>query len=195
MYLRYASAEETDVIRNVIPFGLCNGIGKIPPIVRVVDVLDCTNLPSNIKTDKFVHNPEIGSVSSTLKSWLQGERLKGTQFIETMLTEDTPLTAIGELRFDRGSSEMKLGSPRNGLPIYLTTGSVPSLLKEISKSAFILKVVVALTGAIGIFLLFRNGVKYYRMLKKKLQTDSDKKIMNELLAARRKANRTYDDVS
>lgn len=157
-FSRFWSVAEHEIqsFRNSVPFHIMYDEVK----VEVTEPLQAaTNeLALSSVYDKFT--PKNDTLWELAWGWVKGERSKGFQVTEYMLTEGTFITTIGELTLD--NSKLKLQPPSNlNLDYYLTTLTKDGLLKKFKNDSHVYHALTIVFGVLGAYLVSLCARQYY----------------------------------
>ncbi|XP_038062093.1 mitochondrial ubiquitin ligase activator of nfkb 1-A-like isoform X2 [Patiria miniata] len=151
--------DTTRLIRNInrsVPFVIKdNNAG-----VKVDDPLSATGLEIPIIHDSFEPSPT--SLGEHIVSWASGEKTKGFQTMERMLSEGTVLTGIGMLSTSTGS--LVLGPPTGtNRPYILSNIGFSGIVRDFQSKINHLKFFLYISGSITALLV---ALWFYKQYKK-----------------------------
>jgi len=151
---------------QTVPF-LLQGLRqtKQPVSVHVADPLEASFIEDDLTIihDHFDASTSDGFVTSTLKTLIAGEYVKGYHEKEKMLLTNTVLLGIGEVRNVDGKLTIK--PPQSGAMYVLTKMSKSELIKKLENKTFWIKIFVYTTALIGVGIVCRLSYKYYKQFK------------------------------
>ncbi|NXO30101.1 MUL1 ligase, partial [Cisticola juncidis] len=146
---------------NTTPFELVPAEGGAGVTVRVMKPLEAAELSLETVYEKF--HPSVQSFTDVIGHYISGERPKGIQETEQMLTVGTALTGVGELVLDNAT--IKLQPPKQGMPYYLSTLDFEALLQKQESSVRFWKILTVVSGfatCAVLFFLLRRQYRHHR---------------------------------
>ncbi|EFN86310.1 Mitochondrial ubiquitin ligase activator of nfkb 1 [Harpegnathos saltator] len=172
-------------IFNVIPFVL----KKDSFSVEVIDPLSADILDLDVISDHY--EPIVPTVLDHVWGFLTGVRQRGVQTTEKMLRVDSIITIIGELSKSETKSDMlTLQSPLNGSPFYITSMSLPTLIRKLDDHRKIYRVICIICGTIGLLI---GGTVMRRYWKDKEQKRIAEELRRTLEISRRQRRQRVRD--
>ncbi|PSN44666.1 hypothetical protein C0J52_15743 [Blattella germanica] len=117
-----------------------------------------------------------------------GVRRRGVQTTEEMLREGTYVTGIGEISTIDGS--MKLQTPSDGSPFYLTVLPISSLIRKLEDQKRIYRLLTILFGGIGLLIF---GIMTRHWWRERLSRIQQELVRRQLEATRKERRRRVRD--
>ncbi|XP_033628453.1 mitochondrial ubiquitin ligase activator of nfkb 1-A-like [Asterias rubens] len=173
--------DTTRLIRNIshtVPFELRGNKAS----VKVDDPLSAVGLEIPIVHDSF--EPSSTSLGEHIVSWASGEKTKGFQTMERMLSEGTVLTGVGMISTSTGT--LMLGPPATSDRLYILgrtgfSGVVRDLQSKLNQLRFMLYVSGSITALLSALWAYRWYKQYCE------------KVAHEMQVERVLQNRAQDD--
>ncbi|XP_022089696.1 mitochondrial ubiquitin ligase activator of nfkb 1-A-like [Acanthaster planci] len=163
--------DTTRLIRNIsrsVPFVIKDN----NTAVRVDDPLSASGLDVPIIYDSF--EPSSTSLGEHLVSWASGEKTKGFQTVERMLSEGTVLTGIGMLSTSTGSLVLSPPTSANR-PYILSDSGFSGIIRDFQSKLNQLKYFLYISGSITALLvalwLFKQYRKYAERREHEMQVE------------------------
>lgn len=167
--------QEVSRAKNTVPF-LLSGL-KEKGQVYVSDPLAARILALTTISDRF--EPVRSGFSETMWGFFRGERTRGYQEVEQMLTEGTVMTGVGKLVLE-SNGHVTLGPPSKNLNYFLTTQSESSIVRALEAEASFLRAMAVVCGIVGVAIFVNIAHKAYKQYKKKKAVDERRQLLQEL---------------
>ncbi|XP_033327217.1 mitochondrial E3 ubiquitin protein ligase 1 [Megalopta genalis] len=168
---------------NTVPFVLQRGSKS----VEVLEPLSADILDLDVVSNTF--EPTVPSFANHLWSFFTGVRQRGLQSTEELLRDGTLITGIGELSRSK-SNALTLQSPNDGMPFYLTSMSITSLLKKLDDRRRTYRFLSLMFGAIGLLI---GGIVLRRYWKDRTEQRLAEELRRSLSASRKERRQRVRD--
>ncbi|XP_031840882.1 mitochondrial E3 ubiquitin protein ligase 1 isoform X1 [Nomia melanderi] len=170
-------------VYNTVPFALQHGSHS----VEVLEPLSADILDMDVVSNTF--EPTVPSFADHLWGFVTGIRQRGLQSTEELLREGALITGVGEL--SRSTSKtLTLQPPKNGMPFYLTTMSISSLLKKLDHRKRTYRFLSLMFGAIGLLI---GGIVLRRYWKDRTEQRLTEELRQSLSESRRERRQRVRD--
>lgn len=170
-------------VYNTVPFALKHGTKT----VEVLEPLSADILDLDVVSNTF--EPTVPSFADHLWGFFTGIRKRGLQSTEELLRDGTLMTGIGELS-KSNSNALSLQPPTNGMPFYLTSMSITSLLKKLDERKRAYRFLGFMFGAVGLLI---GGIVLRRYWKDRTEQRLAEELRQSLSASRRERRQRVRD--
>lgn len=158
--------------------------------VEVLDPLSSNYLDLTTISDTF--EPSNPGFFSHIWGFVMGIRQRGLQNTEEMLKEGAIVTGIGEIVLE--DDGMKLQPPFSGVPFFITTLPISSLVRKLQERRKFYKYFTVICGTVGLFVLGMILNKWWKDRIRKLEADERRQKLEESRKERRRQARNVGTI-